>query len=571
MSFNFSQEPLNNDSALLLNIDKALDNVWSLINQQNVPQAKKACSELNQSHPNNADAWYASSFLAFQLKQFDQALIYIGKAIELEPQNLQWLLHKAHSLLLYGELTSAHIIVEQLVNSPKFNENNKINNFAEIALILNALEEFKTAAFYYKKAIDLQPEQNTQKAQLYFNLASIQRYLGEIDAAEESLTRAITYNPHDFEAYLLRSSLKNQTTLANHVAELDNLIIQGIKHPIAKAQIFYALAKEHEDLASEKNNKDSANNYQKSFNYLVEGAKSRRKNMRYDVAQDVKTINEIVTTFNQSYVEQQTANNNTGCENAEAIFILGLPRTGSTLVERIVSSHTDVQSAGELNNFAIQLMAQARHYCNDKKVKPPQNKAELVSLSSKLNFAKLGQAYIDSTRKSANFSTGKSKHFIDKLPLNSLYSGLIHLALPKAKIIHITRHPLDTCYAIYKQLFTQGYPFSYDLNELAQYYIAHHKMMLHWEKTLSGHIYKVAYEDVINNVEEQAKALIRYCNLDWQEQCLGFNHNKTPSTTASATQVRKGIYKSSQGKWQNYSQQLTPLKEQLELAGICCD
>jgi len=192
---------------------------------------------------------------------------------------------------------------------------------------------------------------------------------------------------------------------------------------------------------------------------------------------------------------------------------------------------------------------------------------ELVSLTTKINFTKLGQSYIESTR----HSRGTSKHFIDKSPLNSLYVGLISLALPRSKIIHVIRHPMDTCYAIYKQLFTQGYPFSYDLRELGQYYIAHHKMMQHWQEVMPGTIYQIAYEDVIENIEEQAKALTLQCDLTWQSQCIDFQHNQSASTTASATQIRQGIYKSSQGKWRQFAPQLTSLKAQLEQAGICCD
>ncbi len=554
-----------------LTIEQALDNVWSLINKQAASPANKACTELNQTFPDSPDAWYASSFLAFQLKDFTKAIRLINKAIELAPHNAQWQLHKAQSLLLIGDIKSAQVIAEQLINNAHFNQNdgtsavdsnvidsNTIDNYAELAHILNKVENFEMAGFYYQQAIDLISDTSKQrKAQLYFNLASIQRYLGKVDEAGKSLTAAIALNPNDYEAYLLRSSLKKQTIEENHVYELEQTASRGIKHPIAKAQVCYALAKEFEDLQQ----------YKQSFYYLTKGAQSRRSNIRYDIAHDIETITQIIETFNTAFFEQQAEKHSPVCDNDEAIFILGLPRTGSTLVDRIVSNHTDVHSAGELNDFALQMMQQVKLYCHENDKSAPKSKAELVSLTTKINFAKLGQSYIESTR----VSRSTTKHFIDKLPLNSLYVGLISLALPKAKIIHVTRHPMDTCYAIYKQLFTQGYPFSYDLTELGQYYIAHHKMMQHWEKVMPGVIYQIAYEDVIDNVEEQGKALIQHCDLSWQSQCIDFKKNQAPSTTASATQVRQSIYKSSQGKWQQFAQQLAPLKAQLEHAGICCD
>jgi len=578
MSVNFSHKPLNNSNISLVNIasltlEHALDHVWSLINKQAVSPANTACTELNQTFPNSADAWYASSFLAYQLKNFTKAILLINNAIDIDPQNGQWQLHKAQSLLLSGDVKSTQVITEQLINNPQFNQNkrldnqtddtntvdsNAIENYAELAHVLNKVENFAMAAFYYQKAINLIAGTSKQgKAQLYFNLASMQRYLGQIDEAEKSLTSAIALTPNDYEAYLLRSSLKKQTIVANHVVELEQALTKGIRHPIAKAQACYALAKEFEDLKQ----------YQQSFEYLTKGAQSRRSNIRYDVAHDIDTINQIMATFTTSYLEKQAKKNAPVCDNDEAIFVLGLPRTGSTLIDRIISNHTDVHSAGELNDFALQMMEQVKVYCHENDKSAPKSKAELVSLTKEINFAQLGESYIESTRA----RTGKTKHFIDKLPLNSLYVGLISLALPKAKIIHVTRHPLDTCYAIYKQLFTQGYPFSYDLQELGQYYIAHHKMMQHWKTVMPNVIYQIAYEDVIDNIEDQAKALIQQCGLTWQNQCIDFQKNQSPSTTASATQVRQGIYKSSQGKWQQFSQQLTPLKAQLEQAGICCD
>ncbi|MCI2283979.1 sulfotransferase [Colwellia sp. MSW7] len=218
---------------------------------------------------------------------------------------------------------------------------------------------------------------------------------------------------------------------------------------------------------------------------------------------------------------------------------------------------------GELNNFALCLMDEVKKVTTI----PPKSSAELVALTSKVNFKTLGESYINSTRP----ETGHTKYFIDKLPLNSLYVGLIHLALPKAKIIHVTRHPMDTCYSIYKQLFTNGYPFSYDLVELAQYFIEHHKMMQHWYAELPNVIHPVAYEDVVNDLSGQAQKLITYCQLDWQIQCSDFQNNPAPSTTASATQVRQQIYKSSTGKWRQFEKELLPIKHLLEQAGIYCD
>jgi len=557
MTLNVSENSsfINNKSSQ--DIDKKLDHVWLLINNRQVKDATTACKKFNEEYKNNDDGWYATSFLAFQLKHYQQAIEAIDKSIKIAPKNPQWQLHKAHSLLMAGDQQQARTIANKLTSG----EYKNVDFCAELALILNKLSNFDAAETIYQNAIDLLQDNDIEahhkKAQLCFNLASIQRYQGKLEQAEATLNIAISINNNDHEAFLLRSSLRKQTNDENHIEELNSLLNKGIKHPVGKAQICYALAKENEDLAR----------YQQSFVDLRLGAETRRKNMNYDINNDLKTIETISKSFTASSFSAIQDTENSPYLNNEAIFILGLPRTGSTLIERIISNHTDVHSAGELNNFALQMMAQVKEHVTTNKLQPPASKIDLVEITPHLNFPKLGEKYIESTRP----DTGKTKYFVDKLPLNSLYSGLIHLALPQAKLIHVTRHPLDTCYAIYKQLFTHGYPFSYDLNELGQYYIAHHQLMQHWQKLMPDSLYQIAYEDVVSDHESQAKSLMAFCDIPWQEQCIDFQQNQAPSTTASASQVREKIYKTSQGKWLHYQEQLKPLKRQLEQAGICCD
>jgi tetratricopeptide (TPR) repeat protein len=390
--------------------------------------------------------------------------------------------------------------------------------------------------------------------QLFFNVGSIERYLGNISVAEANLDKAIELNAQDHEAWLLRSSLRKQRDDSNHVEQLQAQLQQRINPPLGHAQMCYALAKELEDIGR----------YAQSFDALSKGAALRRKYMQYDPDNDNATIDKIIEVFDETAFTSGIA----GHETQASIFILGLPRTGSTLVERIIGSHSEVHSAGELNNFALQMMAQVKAQINNTQQQTKSNpRLQLVAETRRLDFAQLGESYVNSERPETN----QARNFIDKLPLNLLYAGLIHLALPQAKIVHVKRHPLDTCYAIYKQLFTHGYPFSYDLNELADYYIAHHGLMTHWHKVMPGVIYEVSYEAIVEDVEGEAKALIEYCGLPWQPDCSMFQNNAAPSTTASASQVRQGIYTSSKHRWLQYQAQLTPLKNRLEQAGICCE
>ncbi len=524
--------------------NKLLDIAWHYINQQNVDQAKLACKTLLSQYPQCDEGWFALSFLAFQLGNIKQALAHINQAIAIACQNERWLLHKAHILLVIKDKKGAKALLDKInLNSPK-----DIDFYAEFALVFNKLSEYKKAEYYYQRAIALATcTPKAYQASLYFNLATMQRYLGKVVQANANLNKAIELNPQDSEAYLLRANLQKQTLDNNHILQIQTLLTKKQSlPPLSKAQLCYALAKEFEDIEQ----------FQQSFHYLQQGASIRRRCINYDVKEDIATLKEIIKVFDNSCLTQTVD----GCDDSRAIFIVGLPRTGSTLVERILSSHTHINTAGELNDFAIEMLRQ----CQNIQARSPQNKLETVALSSRINFKALGQAYKERTHEYC----AKGQYFIDKLPLNSLYIGLIHLALPNAKIIYVKRNPLDTCYAIYKQLFTQGYPFSYDLKELGEYFIAHYYLMAHWKKQLADKIYEMDYEQLVTNPANEIKKLLKFCKLDWQKSCELFYQNNNASTTASASQVRQPIYQSSLYKWRNYQQQLAPLQQQLLLAGI---
>jgi len=411
-----------------------------------------------------------------------------------------------------------------------------------LGMLLTQLEMREQAVPLYAKAIRLQPDHSRH----YYNLAVIHRSLGNIEKSELHFDKAIALNPVDYEAYKIRAELRTQNPDDNHVESLSQLLNDGIDDQRGKANICYALAKELEDLGES----------ERSFHYLAMGADTRRSYMKYDVQRDLDTISSI----QKSYTADLFGRGINGSDNSEAIFILGMPRTGTTLVERILASHSEVFSAGELNNFTDQMMRQARTQWQGEKF----SRDELVQRTTTLDFRKLGEAYIESTRP----FTGHTKRFIDKLPLNFLYAGLIHLGLPNARIINLRRHPLDTCYAIYKQLFVDAYPFSYKLEELGHYYVAYHQLMEHWYKVMPGIIHTVTYENLVADVEGESRRLLDFCDLGWQSRCLRFYENKEASTTASTVQVRQPIYQSSVAKWKHYQQQLEPLIRVLEDAGI---
>lgn len=455
----------------------------------------------------------------------------------LEPERLDWRIQQGICLLESGQPAEAKDCALKLAARAP----DAAQDCSTLGLLLNQLGLFQEAKALYRRLTEIAPDEGSD----HYNLGTMQRALGELELAEASFSRAIKLNAADYDAWYARSQLREQTVERNHIEKLDELLQRGIQLPRGEVQVCYALAKELEDTGQ----------YAESFANLKRGADRRRQHLQYDVAGDTETMSAIAAIYDQERLAVAAA----GCDSEEPIFVVGMPRTGTTLVECILGSHSQVYAAGELNNFAAEMTRAV-----DKK---GLNKQQRVAASSALDFNALGEAYLNSTRN----QTGHTLRFIDKLPLNFLYVGLIHLALPDAKIIHVQRHPLDTCYAVYKTLFQDVYPFSYDLDELVQYYIAYHRLMQHWQECLPGVIQVVAYEQLVSDLEVQAKILVAGVGLDWEPACLEFHSNTAASTTASASQVRQPVYQSSLGKWAHYQEELEPLADRLREAGINID
>lgn len=410
---------------------------------------------------------------------------------------------------------------------------------SELGLVFNQLKHYDQAMGLFERAVQLAPD----AADHHYNLATVQRFVGRIDQAQRSLQKALALNPQDHEAWHLLAQLNTQTLADNHIPQLRQALQQA-QHPTAKVSLQFALAKELDDLGD----------YEASFQALQDGARLRRQHMDYQVEGDLQVMQAIAKAYpTERFAEPK------GCMQPDPIFVIGMPRTGTTLVERMLSAHCQVHSCGEINNFALSMLAEVSAQglsCQDR--------LSLIAQSAGLDFARVGQAYLDSLKP----LRGTEPRVIDKLPFNYLYAGLIHLALPNAKIIEVRRNPMDTCFAVYKQLFQNAYPFSYQQDELAAYFIGYRQLMAHWHQVMPGVIYTLDYEELVQAPRAELQKLLAYCELDWQDECLAFEHNSQASTTASANQVRQPLYTSSLGKWRHYQRHLQPMLSRLQAAGI---
>lgn len=398
---------------------------------------------------------------------------------------------------------------------------------AEVGQLYTSLHRHPEAERCFARAVRLQPR---GAAHLY-NWATALIALGRLEEAEATLDRVIDLNPQDADAYYNRATLRRQTPSRNHVQELRAALGRRPVRPGGSVALCYALAKELEDLAD----------YPGAFAALREGAATRRRMLSYRIEDDEHTMARVATHFDAAYFSRPAA----GCPDARPIFIVGLPRSGTTVVDRILDSHSRVESRGESNEFARVLVQAAG---------PTAGRDELIARTAQLDLAPVGESYC------RRLGCAAGERSIDKNPVNFLYLGLIARALPAARIIHVRRDPMDVCYAMYKTLFRMAYPFSYDLSDLARYHHAYERLMNHWRAMLPGSFLDVSYEALIADQERVTRGLLEFCGLPWEEGCLHFERNEAPCLTASAAQVRQPLYSSSVGQWRRYASELEPLR-----------
>ena len=333
------------------------------------------------------------------------------------------------------------------------------------------------------------------------------------------------------------------TTEHNNIERLLNLKARTTGNTNGLLHICHALAKEYECLGD----------FEKSLVVLQQGNAAKKLQLGYHISQDEKLFAAMSQCFSDEFVAQV----NKASDSTKPIFIVGLPRSGTTLVDRIISSHSQVTSAGELQNFAVELkkmtLTTSRQVLDE----------ETIYAAKNLDFQQLAQRYLASTQPLSD----KTLRFIDKMPLNFFYLGFIKKAFPRAKIIIMRRNPIDTCLSNFRTLFAVNfsyYNYAYDLLDSAQYYRLFASLITQWQRQYGEQLLQVVYEDLVHAPEKQIKRILDYCELEWQPACLDFHHNQQPVSTASSVQVRKPMNADSIDRWKRYGQQLDELRTYLE-------
>jgi tetratricopeptide (TPR) repeat protein len=394
----------------------------------------------------------------------------------------------------------------------------------------------------FKRANELQSGVDVFQA----NLATCAVFLGKVDEARGLYATLLERFPDHRKNHYQLSRLEKATNSA-HINQMKDILSASKEKIDRDVPLYFAIAKELEDLEL----------WGECFEYYRKACDAVLSIAKFDAVRDIEIIDTIIDVFNRNWFETKSpaAKSNSA---KTPIFIVGLPRTGTTLVERIVSSHSEVSGLGE--TLFLQM---AMRKMSDLENRPEIDSEMLRELSSKDV-----QPLADNYMQSVDYRLGEEKMFIEKLPFNFLYLGLIAKAWPNARIIHMVRNPLDACFSMYKQVFTWAYRYSYSVEHLGQYYVAYNKLRLHWNDVLGDRVIEVGYEDLVHDQEAQTRRLLDRLGLEFEEGCLHFEKNAAPSTTASSVQVRSKVHSGSIGKWRRFENQLAPLKEHLIANGI---
>jgi tetratricopeptide (TPR) repeat protein len=410
--------------------------------------------------------------------------------------------------------------------SPDFVE--ALNNLGNAHVARGRLPE---AVTLFERALAVRPD----CADTHYHLGGAREAMGEFEDAGRAYERAIARAPARAEFHLALAQLQTFRAGDPRLDALEALAHDtGAQTEEAKIATHFALAKAYADLGR----------HQQSFDHLLEGNRRKRQLVCYDEAATLRLFEDIKAVFTTAVIGAKAG---AGDPCTVPIFVVGMPRSGTTLIEQILASHSEVFAAGERDDF--ETAAMALRGANGERF--PQ----LVDAISSDALRELGSGYVARLRAVAP----TAKRIVDKMPSNFSLVGLIHLALPQARIIHVRRDPVDTCFSCFSLLFSEQ-PHTHDLGELGRYYRAYAALMAHWRAVLPpGVMLEVRYEDVVTDLEAQARAILAHCGLDWEDACLSFHRIERPVMTASAWQVRQPIYRNAVGRWRPYASALKPL------------
>jgi tetratricopeptide (TPR) repeat protein len=380
----------------------------------------------------------------------------------------------------------------------------------------------------------------------WYNLGAAEQFVGRFPEATAAYRQALALDPDCFKALSALTEVSSEGLTIAETRALESALTRSDLTPDDELHLCHALARIHE----------RAGRAEEAMRALSRGKHRKRASLGRRPGEDQALFEAVLRTCTPEFLRHSD-----GFETTEPLFIVGMPRSGTTLVERILSSHPAVTSAGELMHFSLAVKRAAG---------TPSNRVldvATIDAAPTLDWRAIGRTYLDSTRP----RTGGTSHFVDKMPLNFLYAAMIRRALPNARIVCVRRGAADTCLSNYRQLFATGfsyYDYAYDLADTARYVAGFEEVTRHWRQVLGPNYLEIHYENVVAELETESRRLLAFCHLEWDPACLEFHLNAAPVSTASSVQVRSPIYATSVGRWRRYQPLLAPAIAVLTARGI---
>ncbi len=525
-----------NQLAKLKSLPPPLLAVTELMHQGKLLKAEQICRHFLQNNKRHIQGMCLLAEIGITLKIYDDAEFLLASALELAPEHIY---ARSQYLNLLLKLGKYKIAEQQALRLLQIQPNNLSFKMAK-ANALTGLGKIEAAILLFEQVIT----QDAQVAGYHLQLGHALKAKGDITSAVAAYQHACQLKPNYGDAFW---SLANTKTYSFTDVEIAHMHTQQTQKdlPITdKVQLYFATGKAFEDRQE----------YDKAFHAYQQGNALQHEHNRFDINKIEQQVAEQIKYCTSELFEQR---GHLGANNPDPIFIVGLPRAGSTLLEQILASHSQIDGTMELHNvLGLASRLRGRNH-NHKENQYPKNLTEIKPEY----FQKFGQQFIDETR----VYREQAPFFIDKMPNNFLHLGLIRLILPNAKIIDARRAPMACCFSGFKQLFAEGQDFSYHLEDIGRYYQAYLKLMTHWEKVLPEFVLTVNHEDVVDDLETQVRRMLDFCGLEFEPACLNFHKTKRNIKTPSSEQVRQPIYKNATEQWRHFEQHLDPLKKVLRI------
>ncbi len=515
-------------------LPKPLVAATDLLAQRKLLKAETLCRQFLQKVPRHVEAMRLLADIGVRLGAMDDAEFLLESAVLFEPDNQQVRIDYVQVLRkrqkFANALAQAKLLLDSAQDNPQFQ--------SLYAIELMQTGDYTGALGYFDKVLARLPGD----AITLTSRGHALKTSGQQQEAVESYRMALAGHPDHGEAYYSLANLKTYRFTAAEISRMQQQEGSVSANPMSQVYLMFALGKAHEDLGE----------YSTAFNYYQQGNGLKRAQSGYDAQKMGVELQAQATFFSKDVFASRPDSGDPACD---PIFIVGLPRAGSTLLEQILASHSLVDGTLELPNILSIAQSLRRRGQEEGNAEYPA----IIADMSILKLRELGEKYLAETA----IHRQDAPYFIDKMPNNFRHVGLIKLILPNAKIIDARRHPMACCFSGYKQLFAEGQEFSYDLDDLSSYYRDYVALMDHWQTVLPSDVLQVNYEQVVGDLEGQVRRILDYCGLPFEPQTLQFHDTERSVRTASSEQVRQPLYRGGLDQWRHFSEQLQPLEEQL--------